>query len=61
MADKRTVHGYSLHGARDCIIPNTGINRLRWHGGKLDIVHWADDRHLAGLPEQPETAPPAEA
>jgi probable phosphoglycerate mutase len=53
----RTVHGLPLHGARACAIPNTGINRLRWRDGTLDIVHWADDAHLAGLPEQPSTAP----
>jgi 2,3-bisphosphoglycerate-dependent phosphoglycerate mutase len=56
----RTVHGLPLHGARECAIPNTGINRLRWRGGSLEIVRWADDRHLAGLPEQPATAPPTE-
>ena len=39
----RTVHGLPLHGARDCAIPNTGINRLRWRAGTLDIVRWADD------------------
>lgn len=57
----RTVHGLALHGARACAIPNTGVNRLRWRGGTLDIVRWADDRHLAGLPDQPATAPPTEA
>ena len=54
----RTVHGLPLHGARECAIPNTGINRLRWRAGTLDIVRWAEDQHLAGLPEQPATAPP---
>jgi 2,3-bisphosphoglycerate-dependent phosphoglycerate mutase len=53
----RTVHGAPLHGARECAIPNTGINRLRWRGNRLDIVRWAEDAHLAGLPEQPATAP----
>jgi probable phosphoglycerate mutase len=57
----RTVHGLPLHGARACDIPNTGINRLRWRGGTLDIVCWAEDAHLAGLPQQPATAPPTEA
>jgi probable phosphoglycerate mutase len=56
----RTVHGHSLNGPRECAIPNTGINRLRWRAGTLDIVRWGDDAHLAGLPEQPQTAPPAE-
>ena len=53
----RTVHGLPLSGGRECAIPNTGINRLRWRAGTLEIVHWADDGHLAGLPEQPSTAP----
>jgi probable phosphoglycerate mutase len=56
----RTVHGHSLHGPRDCDIPNTGINRLRWRAGSLDLERWADDTHLAGLPAQPTTAPPRE-
>lgn len=53
----RTVHGLPLHGPRACAIPNTGINRLRWHGGTLDIVRWAEDTHLAGLGEPPTTVP----
>ena len=56
----RTVHGLPLSGGRECAIPNTGINRLRWRAGTLEIVHWADDGHLAGLPEQPSTAPASE-
>ncbi|HRH88347.1 MAG TPA: histidine phosphatase family protein [Rubrivivax sp.] len=54
----RTAQGLSLSGARDCAIPNTGINRLRWRAGTLDILRWGDDAHLAGLPQQPPTAPP---
>jgi probable phosphoglycerate mutase len=54
----RTVHGLPLHGPRACAIPNTGINRLRWRAGTLDIVRWADDAHLADLPAQPPTVPP---
>lgn len=42
----RTVHGQPLSGARTCAIPNTGLNRLRWAGGGLKIVQWADDAHL---------------
>ena len=57
----RTAHGLSLHGPRECAIPNTGINRLRWRGGTLDILRWAEDAHLSGLPEQPQTAPPSGA
>ena len=52
----RTAHGLPLDGLRRCEIPNTGINRLRWRGGTLQIERWADAEHLAGLPEQPSTA-----
>jgi probable phosphoglycerate mutase len=51
----RTAHGLSLDGLRACEIPNTGVNRLRWKGGTLDILQWADASHLQGLPEQPST------
>jgi len=51
----RTAHALPLHGARVCDIPNTGINRLRWVDGGLQVVEWADADHLAGLPEQPST------
>lgn len=51
----RTVHGLPLDGLRTCDIPNTGINRLRWHRGTLEIVQWAEVSHLQGLPEQPST------
>ena len=53
----RTVHGLPLSGPRECAIPNTGINRLRWRGGTLGILRWGEDAHLAGLPEQPSTKP----
>jgi probable phosphoglycerate mutase len=52
----REANGLPLHGPRECDIPNTGINRLRWQGGRLQIVQWADADHLAGLPAQPSTA-----
>ena len=42
----RTVHGRPLHGLRECAIPNTGVNRLRWAGGALQIEVWGDDAHL---------------
>ena len=51
----RTAHALPLHGARVCDIPNTGINRLRWVDGGLQVVQWADAEHLTGLPEQPST------
>jgi 2,3-bisphosphoglycerate-dependent phosphoglycerate mutase len=53
----RTAHGLPLDGLRECVIPNTGINRLRWHQGRLQIDAWGDDAHLAGLPDA--TARPA--
>ena len=52
----RTVHALPLHGPRECDIPNTGINRLRWVDGRLRIERWAEAEHLAGLGEQPSTA-----
>ena len=42
----RNAKGISLDGLRDCAIPNTGINRLRWRDGQLEILKWADDTHL---------------
>jgi len=53
----RAAHHAPLHGPRLCEIPNTGINRLRWHDDALEIVQWADASHLEGLPEQPDTTP----
>jgi 2,3-bisphosphoglycerate-dependent phosphoglycerate mutase len=56
----RTAHGLPLSGLRDCEIPNTGINVLRWRGGSkdgtLEVASWADAEHLVGLPKQPNTA-----
>jgi probable phosphoglycerate mutase len=52
----RTVRGQPLSSARQCAIPNAGVNRLQWHGpGRAEISVWADDAHLAGLPAQPST------
>jgi probable phosphoglycerate mutase len=48
----RSAHGLPLEGLRACEIPNTGINRLRWKNGTLDIVQWADVAHLEGAPAQ---------
>ena len=45
----RTAHGLPLRGPRDCPIPNAGLNRLRVREGRIEIVSWADDAHLAGL------------
>ena len=43
----RSVHGLPLSGLRACAIPNTGINRLCFAGGALQIEVWGDDAHLA--------------
>ena len=51
----RTAQGLSLDGLRQCEIPNTGLNQLRWADGTLHIDTWADDAHLAGMPPQPST------
>ncbi len=51
----RSAQSLPLDGLRDCLIPNTGINRLRWQAAGLQIERWADDAHLAGLPAQPST------
>lgn len=45
----RTAQGLPLHGARTCVIPNAGINRLRVTGETIDVIVWADDAHVADL------------
>jgi len=52
----RQAHGLPLAGPRACAIPNTGVNRLRWDGSRLEIVQWADDAHLQGLAAGPGSA-----
>ena len=42
----RSAHGLPLAGLRQCHIPNTGINRLRWADGTLQVEVWGDDAHL---------------
>ncbi len=42
----RTAHGLPLTGLRECEIPNTGLNRLRWAGGTLLVDQWGDAAHL---------------
>jgi 2,3-bisphosphoglycerate-dependent phosphoglycerate mutase len=44
----RQAHGLPLAGPRCCEIPNTGLNRVRWDGQRLQILQWADDAHLHG-------------
>ena len=46
----RTARGEPLDGLRRCDIPNTGVNRLRWVRGTIEIDSWADASHLEGLP-----------
>ncbi len=45
----RTAQGLSLTGLRECPIPNTGLNRLRWVDGALTVESWADDEHVKDL------------
>lgn len=49
----REAHGLPLDGLRECLIPNTGINRLRYGDGRLFIDGWADDTHLSAHPSLP--------
>ncbi|NMM80009.1 phosphoglycerate kinase [Acidovorax sp. SRB_14] len=49
----RTAHGLGLAGPRQSDIPNAAFNRVRMHGDAIDILRWADTRHLEGLPAQP--------
>ena len=52
----RTAQNLPINGLRTCDIPNTGLNHLRWVGGRLLINSWGDAGHLVGLPEQASTA-----
>ena len=49
----RTVHGSTLHGHRQCLIPNAGFNHVVWDQGQWRILGWAQVEHLHGLPPQP--------
>lgn len=49
----RSARGLSLSGPRVSEIPNAGINRVRLQGDTIEILDWADTRHLADLPPQP--------
>jgi 2,3-bisphosphoglycerate-dependent phosphoglycerate mutase len=42
----RSAHLLSLDGQRACEIPNTGINRMQWVDGGLQVLQWADDVHV---------------
>ncbi|MGV3570086.1 MAG: histidine phosphatase family protein [Ramlibacter sp.] len=49
----RTALSLGLNGPRQSEIPNAGLNRIRMREGGIDIIDWADTRHLADLPPQP--------
>ena len=53
----RTARGLGLSGPRQSQIPNAGFNRIRLGDAsapdRIEIVDWADTRHLEGLPAQP--------
>lgn len=49
----RTARSLGLHGPRQSEIPNAGINRVRMRGEAVEIVGWADARHLEDMPLQP--------
>jgi probable phosphoglycerate mutase len=49
----RTARSLGLNGPRQSDIPNAGLNRIRVRGEAIDILDWADTRHLTDLPPQP--------
>ncbi|PIF29357.1 putative phosphoglycerate mutase [Acidovorax sp. 62] len=49
----RTAQGLGLSGPRQSDIPNAGLSRVRLQGDAIEVLHWADTRHLADLPAQP--------
>jgi probable phosphoglycerate mutase len=53
----RTARGLGLNGPRQSEIPNAGFNRIRIADAAdpatIEIVDWADTRHLQDLPAQP--------
>ncbi len=49
----RTARGTGLSGPRQSDIPNAGLNRVRVSGEAIEVLDWADTRHLEGLPAQP--------
>ena len=49
----RTAQGMGLDGPRQSDIPNAGLNRVRVAGDAVEVLQWADTRHLADLPAQP--------
>lgn len=49
----RTARGTGLAGPRQSDIPNAGLNRVRIDGDAVEVLDWADVRHLTDLPAQP--------
>ena len=49
----RSAKDLPLSGPRQSLIPNAGLNRVRVDGDAIDILEWADTRHLADMPPQP--------
>ncbi len=49
----RSALGLSLSGPRESAIPNAALNRVRVSGESIEILDWADTRHLDDLPPQP--------
>ena len=49
----RTARALPLSGPRQSDIPNAGLNRVRIQGEVIEILDWADARHLADMPAQP--------
>lgn len=42
----RLAHGLALNAPRGWDVPNAGLNRLRWHDGRLGVEGWGDVAHL---------------
>ncbi len=49
----RTALALPLSGPRQSDIPNAAVNRVRVTGDAIEILDWADARHLADMPAQP--------
>lgn len=49
----RTARSLGLDGPRQSEIPNAGLNRVKVRQGSIEILDWADTRHLTDLPPQP--------
>jgi probable phosphoglycerate mutase len=45
----RSAKNLPLSGARECAIPNAGINRLRLREGRFEILAWGEDEHVRDL------------